>query len=56
MKFPKLNIDLIELKKQKEQNFKNRLDFVRFYANWIKKTPNKKWSSDQKEFIDSVLK
>ena len=49
-------IDLEELKKQKEQNFKNRLEFVIFYANWVKNTPNKKWSSDQKEFIDSVIK
>ena len=54
MKLP--NVDLGEIKKQKEQNFKNRLEFVKFYSEWIKKTSNKKWSSIQKEFIDSVIK
>ncbi len=50
MKTP--NIDLKELDKLKEENFKQRLDFIEKYVEWLKKTPNKKWSSQQKELID----
>jgi len=49
MKLPK--IDLEELKKQKEDNFRARLEFLDRYAEWIKKAPNKKWSSEQKKII-----
>jgi hypothetical protein len=50
MKSPK--IDLKELNRQKEENFKERLEFIDKYAAWLKKTPNKKWSSQQKKIID----
>ena len=50
MKLP--HIDLKELEKFKEQNFKERLAFIQFYANWVKKTPNKIWSAQQKTIID----
>ena len=50
MKTP--NIDLKELDKLKEENFKQRLDFIEKYVEWLKKTPNKKWSSQHKELID----
>jgi len=49
MKLPKINIK--ELKKQKEENFRARLEFIDRYAEWVKKTPNKKWSSQQKKII-----
>ncbi len=45
------NIDLKELKKQKEENFKDRLKFIEMYAEWLKKNPNKKWSSEQEKII-----
>ena len=50
MKFPK--IDLKELEKFKEGNFKERLKFIDQYTEWLKKTPNKVWSSQQKKIID----
>ena len=50
MKTPK--IDLEELKKFKEQNFKERLEFIDKYVEWVKKNSNKKWSSGQKNMID----
>jgi len=50
MKTP--NIDLEELKKLKEDNFKERLEFIDKYVEWLKKTSNKKWSSEQKRIID----
>ena len=50
MKTPK--IDLQELKKLKEENFKERLEFIDKYAKWLEKTRNKQWSSEQKSIID----
>ncbi len=51
MKLPK--IDLKKLKKFKEENFKDRLEFIDKYAEWILKTQNRKWSKEQKKLIDS---
>ncbi len=50
MKMP--HIDLKELKKLKEENFRQRLEFIDKYVEWLKKTPNKEWSRQQKEIID----
>ena len=49
-KFPK--IDLKELAAEKERNRKQRLEFVRQYAEWLKKTPNKVWSRQQNKLLD----
>ena len=46
------NINLKELRKIKEENFKERLELIDKYTDWLKKTSNKKWSSEQKEIID----
>lgn len=45
------NIDLKKLKNLKEENFKDRLEFIDKYTEWLKKTPNNKWSSEQKEIV-----
>jgi hypothetical protein len=50
MKVP--NINLEELKAQKEENFRERLRFIDQYVEWVKKTPNKKWSTQQKTIIN----
>ena len=50
MKLP--DVDLKELKKDQEENFKERLKFIKRYVQWLKKTPNKEWSKQQKEVID----
>lgn len=50
MKTPRIDLD--ELNKFKEQNFKERIDFIRRYAEWLKKTPNKTWSQQQKDIIN----
>ncbi len=49
MKTPKINLK--ELKKIKEQNFKERLEFIDKYSEWLKKTSNKEWSSEQKKVM-----
>lgn len=53
MKTP--HIDLKELEKLKEENFRERLEFIDKYVEWLKKTPNKKWSSQQKEIIGQYI-
>ena len=50
MKTP--HIDLKELKKLKEENFKERLKFLEQYAQWVKKTSNKQWSKQQRDLFD----
>ncbi len=37
-------------------DFKERLRFVRFWADYVKKTPNREWSRQQNILINSVLK
>lgn len=44
--------DLEEIKIDKERNFEERLEFIKKYAEWLKKTPNKEWSKQQKGIID----
>jgi len=46
------NIDLKELDEEIESNRKQRLEFVKQYAKWLKKTPNKKWSKQQNTLIN----
>jgi hypothetical protein len=43
MKIP--DIDLEELKKKHEENFRERLEFIKKYAHWIK---TKKWVKSKK--------
>jgi hypothetical protein len=50
MRIPR--IDLEELEKLKEENFRERLEFIDKYVEWVKKTSNKTWSSQQKDLID----
>lgn len=34
----------------------SRTGFVRFWVDYIKRTPNKVWSKQQAEFVNSILK
>lgn len=43
----------MDLSKRSEQE---RLSFVRLWANYVKNTPNKKWSKQQNMLINSVMK
>lgn len=49
MKLP--HVSLKELEKLKEDNFRARLEFIDTYVERMKKTSNKKWSSEQKDII-----
>jgi hypothetical protein len=45
-----------ELRAKKERNFQERLKFIDLWVAYIKKTPDKVWSAQQKELIDSQMK
>lgn len=48
--FPKINLK--ELEEQKKKNFRERLEFIAKYGEWLKKTPNRVWSKQQKKLFD----
>lgn len=50
MKLPEINLK--ELERLKEQNFKERLEFQDWYVDWLKKTGNARWSSAQNKIIN----
>lgn len=46
------NIDLKELEEQKRKNLFERMEFIKLYAEWIKKNSNSEWSSQQAKIIE----
>lgn len=50
MKLP--NINLEELEKSKEENRRQRMEFIKEYVIWLKKTSNEEWSSQRRNFTD----
>jgi len=46
-------IDLEKLNEQKRENFQERLEFVQFWAEYIKSHSDEEWSSQQNVVIDS---
>jgi hypothetical protein len=43
--------DRDEIKREIKRNAEQRLDFVRQYADWLKKTPNKVWSKQHAKYL-----
>ncbi len=37
-------------------DIKERLEFVKYWADYIKKSPNSKWSKEHAKFINSVMR
>lgn len=50
-----MKLDLKDLEADKKRNFEERLAFIDLYVEWLKKTPNKDWSRQHKDFIDAVV-
>jgi hypothetical protein len=46
-------LDLKELEKEKEINHQDRLNFVKFWAEYVKTHSDKEWSKQQNVVIDS---
>ena len=55
MRAQDVKVDLEELKEWKKQNAKERLEFIDFWVDYMKKHPDKKWSEQQKNLIDSQI-
>ncbi len=49
-------VNPLELKFDRERNREERLKFIRFYAEWVKKVPNEVWSKQQARLINSFVK
>ena len=45
-----------ELERMRREIIEERKRFIELYVNWVKKVGTKKWSKEQKKFIDSILK
>jgi hypothetical protein len=45
----------MELKFEKGVNLRERLAFIHFYAEWVKRVPNEVWSEHQATLIDSYM-
>ena len=50
-----LMVESMELVFNREANRRERLWFVRYYANWVRKVQNRVWSREQAKFIDSLI-
>ncbi|HIK03087.1 TPA: hypothetical protein H1012_04575 [archaeon] len=53
MEISELKVDLKELEEFKKKNFEERLKFIDFLVDYIKKNPNKVWSRQQKNIVDT---
>ena len=52
-KVPKLTKkDFEEMEKEKEMNWIQRMQFIEFHAEYLKKTPNRVWSRQQAKFLE----
>jgi hypothetical protein len=50
-----MNVNIKQLERQKEINFKERLEFIDFWVNYIKTHSDKEWSEQQNIIIDSQI-
>ena len=55
MKAEDIKINLKEMKEFKKRNFKDRLDFIKFWIDYMKKHSDKEWSKQQAVLIDSQI-
>ncbi|MBS3091774.1 hypothetical protein J4217_05000 [Candidatus Pacearchaeota archaeon] len=50
-----IKVDLDELKAEKQRNFKERLWFITYWADYIKAHSDEEWSKQQAILIDSQI-
>ena len=56
MKAKEIVVDLNELNEFKKKNFEDRLNFISFWTDYIKKHSDEEWSKQQATIIDSQIK
>ncbi len=50
---PEIKFNWIEVKNDKMRNFRDRIWFIKFWAQFVKNNPDEVWSKGQAELIDS---
>lgn len=55
MKASEVKVDIEELKKFKAQNAKERLEFIDFWAEYIRTHSDEEWSRQQNVLINSQI-
>lgn len=50
-----MEINIEELNEEREKNFHERLDFIKFWADYIKTHTDKEWSEQQNLLINSQI-
>lgn len=55
MKASEVTVDLEEMKEFKRRNFKDRLDSIKFWVDYMKKHSDEEWSKQQNVIIDSQM-
>ena len=51
-----MKVNLKEIREQEERDLKGDLEFIKLLVDYMKKTPNKVWSKQQADFINSVMR
>ncbi|MBS3092401.1 hypothetical protein J4466_03195 [Candidatus Pacearchaeota archaeon] len=55
MELEEVNVNVDELKKWKEENNRDRINFIKFWVEYIKTHRDSEWSKDQGNLIDSQI-
>lgn len=50
-----MKINMKEVQEDIERNFKERLEFIKFWANYVKTHRDEEWSEQQNILIDSQM-
>jgi len=50
-----MNVNLQELEEDMSKNFKERMNFVTYWANYVKTHKDEEWSEQQNTLINSQL-
>jgi len=48
-------MNLRKLKEKRQENIKQRRDFVKYWAHYVREHPDKDWSQQQNRIINSQL-
>jgi hypothetical protein len=51
-----IKVDFGEIKNDKMRNFRDRIWFIKYWAEFMKKNSDEVWSQGQKDLIDSQFK
>lgn len=51
-----MKVNLKEIREQEERDLKGDLEFIKLLVDYMKKTPNKVWSKQQADFINSMMR